>query len=69
MIRVWSPSIFYAVADPKRRFFVPPKSSQFSVVHITPTEKIRYPSIDVSKLWYEFADEIKRDIVYDPIDA
>ncbi|CAI5438873.1 unnamed protein product [Caenorhabditis angaria] len=37
-----------------------------NLCHITPTEKIRLPPMDVSKLWYEFADELGRDIVYDP---
>eukprot|EP00080_Pristionchus_pacificus_P006594 PDM66614.1 pbs-5 [Pristionchus pacificus] len=39
-----------------------------NLVHITPTKKIRYPGVDVSKLWYEFADEIGRDIAYNPRD-
>jgi hypothetical protein len=39
-----------------------------AVVHITPTAKIRFPSMDVSELFYEFAAEIGRDIVYDPVD-
>uniref|UniRef100_A0A0N4ZKN2 proteasome endopeptidase complex n=1 Tax=Parastrongyloides trichosuri TaxID=131310 RepID=A0A0N4ZKN2_PARTI len=37
-----------------------------NMVHITPDEKIKFPKIDVSDLFYEFADEIGRDIVYDP---
>ncbi|CAI4230133.1 unnamed protein product [Auanema sp. JU1783] len=37
-----------------------------NMVHITPDEKIRLPPMDVSKLWYEFADELGRDIVYEP---
>lgn len=40
----------------------------FSVVHITPNGKIRLPKMDVSELLYEFADEIGRDIVYEPRD-
>ncbi|KHJ88053.1 peptidase, T1 family [Oesophagostomum dentatum] len=39
-----------------------------NIVHITPKEKIRLPPTDVSKLWYEFADELGRDIVYEPHD-
>ncbi|VDM55913.1 unnamed protein product [Angiostrongylus costaricensis] len=39
-----------------------------NMVHITPNEKIRLPSVDVSKLWYEFAAELGRDIVYEPCD-
>ncbi|PIO66616.1 peptidase, T1 family [Teladorsagia circumcincta] len=39
-----------------------------NMVHITPTEKHRLPPIDVSKLWYEFSEELGRDIVYDPRD-
>jgi len=39
-----------------------------NMVHITPTEKIRLPSVDVSELMYEFANEIGRDIVYEPRD-
>ncbi|KIH46769.1 peptidase, T1 family [Ancylostoma duodenale] len=39
-----------------------------NMVHITPKEKIRLPAIDVSKLWYEFADELGRDIAYEPRD-
>lgn len=37
-----------------------------SVVHISPTEKIRFPPLDVSQLYYEFASELGRDIVYEP---
>ncbi|KHJ77454.1 hypothetical protein OESDEN_22927, partial [Oesophagostomum dentatum] len=39
-----------------------------NMVHITPTEKIRLPPIDVNKLWYEFSDELGRDIVFEPND-
>uniref|UniRef100_A0A158Q8D3 Proteasome endopeptidase complex n=1 Tax=Elaeophora elaphi TaxID=1147741 RepID=A0A158Q8D3_9BILA len=37
-----------------------------NMVHISPTEKIRFPSFDVSQLYYEFASELGRDIVYEP---
>jgi len=39
-----------------------------NMVHITPTEKIRIPKMDVSELLYEFAAELGRDIVYEPRD-
>ncbi|CAI2292616.1 unnamed protein product [Caenorhabditis sp. 36 PRJEB53466] len=39
-----------------------------NLCHITPTEKIRLPPMDVSKLWYEFADELGRDIAYNPVE-
>lgn len=39
-----------------------------NLCHITPTEKIRLPPMDVSKLWYEFADELGRDITYNPVE-
>lgn len=39
-----------------------------NMVHITPDEKIRLPPVDVSKLWYEFAAELGRDIAYEPTD-
>ncbi|VDD97065.1 unnamed protein product [Enterobius vermicularis] len=39
-----------------------------NMVHITPTKKIRFPPIDVTKLYYEFADEIGRDVAYEPKD-
>jgi 20S proteasome subunit beta 5 len=37
-----------------------------NVCHITPKGKTRYPPIDVNQLYYEFADELKRDIAYQP---
>ncbi|KAM3717212.1 Proteasome subunit [Dirofilaria immitis] len=37
-----------------------------NLVHITSTEKIRFPPLDVSQLYYEFAAELGRDIVYEP---
>ncbi|CAG9532948.1 unnamed protein product [Cercopithifilaria johnstoni] len=37
-----------------------------NMVHISPTEKIRFPPLDVSQLYYEFASELGRDIVYEP---
>ncbi|OZC09824.1 peptidase, T1 family [Onchocerca flexuosa] len=37
-----------------------------NMAHITPTEKIRFPPLDVSQLYYEFAAELGRDIVYEP---
>jgi len=39
-----------------------------NMVHITPTEKIRFPAMDVSELFYEFAADNGRDIVYDAVD-
>lgn len=39
-----------------------------NLCHITPTEKIRLPPMDVSKLWYEFAEELGRDITYNPVE-
>lgn len=39
-----------------------------NLVHISPTEKIRFPPIDVNKLYYEFADEIGRDVAFQPKD-
>ncbi|KAI6178812.1 Proteasome endopeptidase complex [Aphelenchoides besseyi] len=38
------------------------------VVHITATEKTRYQRVDVSDLYYEFANELGRDIVYEAKD-
>ena len=45
-------------------------SQHFSitVVHITPNKKVRFPGVDVSKLYYEFAAELGKDIAYDPRD-
>ncbi|VDK64385.1 unnamed protein product [Gongylonema pulchrum] len=37
-----------------------------NLVHITAKEKIRFPPLDVSQLYYEFADELGRDITYEP---
>ncbi|EJW88462.1 proteasome subunit beta type [Wuchereria bancrofti] len=37
-----------------------------NMVHISPTEKIRFPAFDVSQLYYEFATELGRDIAYEP---
>ncbi|VDM37451.1 unnamed protein product [Toxocara canis] len=39
-----------------------------NMVHITPKEKIHLPKLDVSQLFYEFADEIGRDFVCEPND-
>ncbi|MFH4976569.1 hypothetical protein AB6A40_003278 [Gnathostoma spinigerum] len=39
-----------------------------NMVHIAPKEKIRLPKVDVSQLTYEFAEEIGRDIAYEPRD-
>ncbi|CAJ0561470.1 unnamed protein product, partial [Mesorhabditis spiculigera] len=39
-----------------------------NLVHITPDSKIRYPGRDVSQLYYEFAQELGRDIAYEPHD-
>uniref|UniRef100_A0A915C196 proteasome endopeptidase complex n=1 Tax=Parascaris univalens TaxID=6257 RepID=A0A915C196_PARUN len=39
-----------------------------NMVHITPKGKIRLPKLDVSQLFYEFADDIGRDFVYEPED-
>ena len=43
-------------------------NSFYLVVHITADEKVRLPPLDVSKLWYEFAAEAGKDIVYEPHD-
>ncbi|VDN07320.1 unnamed protein product [Thelazia callipaeda] len=37
-----------------------------NMVHVAPKEKIRFPPLDVSQLYYEFAAELGRDIVYEP---
>lgn len=37
-----------------------------NMVHIMPTEKIRFPALDVSQLYYEFAAELGRDVAYEP---
>ncbi|KAH7714259.1 PBS-5 protein [Aphelenchoides avenae] len=39
-----------------------------NVVHITPEGKTRFPSLDVSDLYYEFAKELGRDVAYEPKD-
>ncbi|KAI6182380.1 Proteasome endopeptidase complex [Aphelenchoides bicaudatus] len=39
-----------------------------TVVHITSEGKTRYPRLDVSELYKEFAHEIRRDIAYEPKD-
>jgi 20S proteasome subunit beta 5 len=39
-----------------------------NVVHITPDGKTRYPPVDVSELYYEFANEINRDVAVQPKD-
>ncbi|KAI1708302.1 proteasome subunit domain-containing protein [Ditylenchus destructor] len=37
-----------------------------NVVHITPKGKTVYPSMDVSEMYYKFAEEIGRDIAFEP---
>lgn len=46
------------------RFF--PNNFLILVVHITSEGKTRYPRLDVSTLFQEFANEIGRDIAYEP---
>uniref|UniRef100_A0A914CJW8 proteasome endopeptidase complex n=1 Tax=Acrobeloides nanus TaxID=290746 RepID=A0A914CJW8_9BILA len=37
-----------------------------NLVHITSTGKTRYPPVDVSKLFYEFKEELGQDLAYEP---
>uniref|UniRef100_A0A7E4ZXE1 proteasome endopeptidase complex n=1 Tax=Panagrellus redivivus TaxID=6233 RepID=A0A7E4ZXE1_PANRE len=39
-----------------------------NIAHITPKGKTRYPPLDVNELFYEFAEELGRDLAYQPTD-